>query len=96
MCKQAKTQAANLYLLQAIAQKQAKEAGERCICFSQQNKDPLSAAVPQQPLTIIIYILVEPVYRKTTTESHSISDHTHCSNESKKFRIPLFKSCTMW
>lgn len=66
----------NLYLLQAIAKKQAREAGERCIRFSQQNKDPLSAAMPQQPLTIIIYILVEPVYQKPTTESQSISDHT--------------------
>lgn len=61
------SQPSNLYQLQVPAKKQGKEAGQRCIYFTQQNKDPLSAAVPQQSLTIIIYILVEPVYQKTTT-----------------------------
>lgn len=35
--------------------------GKDCIYFTQQNKDPLSAAVPQQSLAIIIHILLEPV-----------------------------------
>lgn len=66
MCIQFETfgvQQAYLYQLQVTAKKQGKE-GKHCIYFTQQNKDPLSAAVPQQSLAIIIYILAEPDHQK--------------------------------
>lgn len=56
-------QEGDLCQLQVTAKKQGKE-GKHCIYFTQQNKDPLSAAVPQQCLTIIIYILAEPDHQK--------------------------------